>query len=53
MLGKWKTRAFNGYHREDGKVGTANYVKEASGDETKAMKLDQNDFIPCKRGVFL
>lgn len=24
-VGKWKTKTFNGYHRADGKVGTANY----------------------------
>ncbi len=24
-VSKWKNRTFNGYHREDGKVGTANY----------------------------
>lgn len=24
-VGKWQTQTFNGYHREDGSVGTANY----------------------------
>ena len=28
-------------------------IEVASGETTKAMKLDQNDFIPWKRGVSL
>ncbi|TXD76343.1 UxaA family hydrolase [Algoriphagus ratkowskyi] len=28
-------------------------IAVANGQETKAMKLEQNDFIPWKRGVLL
>ncbi|MEM9681234.1 MAG: altronate dehydratase, partial [Bacteroidota bacterium] len=28
-------------------------IAVASGEETKAMRLEQNDFIPWKRGVSL